>query len=173
MRFPERIAHLYCPSTHSSVCPWWWPHCYRIHIQHPPQWLSSTFTGQAQPEINRWIYSVHVCATFGLRTMTFLSRWAESVKLGRDKTSILDEEEKKTGGSGNHFLLDVYIQSRCWFWDGVQTQPGVMGIHTPLPDTPGTELVTDEDMRIDSFWPTQKGFAFYRNCIFVQWLISL
>lgn len=34
-----------------------------------------------------------------------------------------------------------------------------MGLHTPRPDTPGTELVTDEDMRIDSFWPTQIVFA--------------
>lgn len=51
-------------------------------------------------------------------------------------------------GSGNHFLPGVYIQSRCCSLDGVQTQPGVMGIHTPWPDTPGTELVTDEDMML-------------------------
>lgn len=51
-------------------------------------------------------------------------------------------------------------------------QPGVMGLHTPWPDTPGTQLVTDEDMRRDSFWPTQIVFAFHRNCISVQWLIS-
>lgn len=51
-------------------------------------------------------------------------------------------------GSGNHFLLGVYIQSWCCSLDGVQTQAGVMGIRTPWPDTPGTELVTDEDLML-------------------------
>lgn len=75
-------------------------------------------------------------------------------------------------GSGNHFLPGVYIQSRCCSLDGVQTQPGVMGIHTPWPDTPGTELVTDEDMML--FFSCFPFFFFFnRNCISLQWLISL
>lgn len=59
--------------------------------------------------------------------------------------------DREKVGSGNCFLLSVYIQSQFWSLDGVQTQPGVVGLHTPWPDTPGTELVTDEDMSIDSF----------------------
>lgn len=57
---------------------------------------------------------------------------------------------RKKMGSGNHFLLNVYIQSQCWSLDGVQTQSSVRGLHIPWPDTPGTELVTDEDKRKDS-----------------------
>lgn len=120
-----------------------------------------------------WKGKVNICGTcfsiapFGLKSvMSFLSRWVESVKLGNDEISILDKGKKM--GSGNHFLHGVYIQSHCWSLDGVQSRPGVMGIHTPWPDTPGTELVTDEDMRIDSFWPTQTVFAFYRICISLQ-----
>lgn len=56
-------------------------------------------------------------------------------------------EREKKRGSGNHFLLSVYIHSKCWSLDGVQTQRSVVGLHTPWPDTPGTQLVTDEDMR--------------------------
>lgn len=70
--------------------------------------------------------------------------------LNKGETKQVWWTEKKAG-SGNHFLLSVYIQSQCWSLDGVQTQPGVMGLHTAWPDTPGTGLVTDEDMRIDSF----------------------
>lgn len=78
--------------------------------------------------------------------------------------------EKKNAGSGNHFLPGVYIQSWCCSLDGVQTQAGVMGIRTPWPDTPGTELVTDEDLMLFFFFPY---FLFLnRNCISLQWANS-
>lgn len=101
---------------------------------------------------------------------------AESVKPAGLKTSILDEgrKKKKKEGSGNHFLPGVYIQSWCCSLDGVQTQAGVMGIRTPWPDTPGTELVTDEDLMLFFFFPPPPYFLFFSNweCISLQWFIS-
>lgn len=67
--------------------------------------------------------------------------------------------KEKNAGSGNHFLAGVYIQSWCCSLDGVQTQAGVMGIRTPWPDTPGTELVTDEDLML--FFPAFLFFSPY------------
>lgn len=77
------------------------------------------------------------------------------------KTSILDEGREKNAGSGNHFLPGVYIQSWCCSLDGVQTQAGVMGIRTPWPDTPGTELVTDEDLMLFLFPFFLLGLIFF------------
>lgn len=81
---------------------------------------------------------------------------------------------KKNAGSGNHFLAGVYIQSWCCSVDGVQTQAGVMGIRTPWPDTPGTELVTDEDLMLFLFLFFSSTYSLFlnRNCISPQWLIS-
>lgn len=86
--------------------------------------------------------------------------------------------KEKNAGSGNHFLAGVYIQSWCCSLDGVQTQAGVMGIRTPWPDTPGTELVTDEDLMLFFFFAflfflsLLSFFFFNRKCISLQRLIS-
>lgn len=86
--------------------------------------------GTPKEKVNTVYAARFSIAPFGLKSvMSFLSRWVESVKLGRDEISILDGGGKM--GSGNHFLHGVYIQSQCWSLDGVQTRPGVMGIHTP------------------------------------------
>lgn len=161
MRFPQRIAHLYCPSTHSSVCP----AVMTILFLHSRPTSTPVTIFHLYRASGTWKEKVNIFCTclciepFGLMSKSFLSRWAESVKLGRrDETSILDGVWKSFP------TLCLYTEPVLVFrWCS----------DTARPDTPGTELVTDEDMRIDSFWPTQIVFAFYRNCISVQWLISL
>lgn len=83
----------------------------------------------------------------------------------------MDGETKPV--SGNHLLLSVYTQSQGRSFEGVQTQARVSGLRILWPDIPVIELVTEEDMRIDSFWPIQRLFPFYKTCISVPWLIWL
>lgn len=91
--------------------------------------------------------------------------WAELSVLRPDEQKVLKGGGRLNKYGGRRKKWDLEIISYLMFIyragaglsDGFQTQTGVMGLHPPRPDTLGTELVTDEDIRINYFWRTHIG----------------